>query len=57
MRVKVQSTYRPVESAPKLSQYFFSYHITVTNESESILQLKSRHWVIKDANGKVEEVR
>lgn len=34
-----------------------SYHVVVTNESNDVVQLRHRHWVIRDANGKKEEVR
>ena len=33
------------------------YHVTIHNESEETAQLVSRHWVITDANGQVEEVK
>ena len=35
----------------------FSYHVTISNESDRVVQLQSRHWVIRDSNGKTEEVR
>lgn len=57
VRVKIQSTYRPAESSPQHGQYFFSYQVVITNESDEVVQLRHRHWVIRDANGKVEEVR
>ncbi|KAG1671397.1 hypothetical protein FOA52_011894 [Chlamydomonas sp. UWO 241] len=57
VRVHVQSMYRVAESAPHLGQYFFSYKIAITNESDTVVQLRARHWLIRDANGKVEEVR
>ena len=38
------------------NQYVFSYTITIRNRSQSSCQLISRHWIIQDANRKVEEV-
>ena len=35
----------------------FAYTIRITNRGEHDAQLKRRHWVITDANGKVQEVR
>lgn len=39
------------------NRYVFSYTITLTNNSDSTVQLLSRHWVITDANNQVQEVR
>ena len=38
-------------------QWFFSYSIQITNVGDRQVQLMSRHWVITDANGHVEQVR
>jgi ApaG protein len=45
------------QSDPEADQYVFAYTITVRNTGESTAQLVSRHWVITDADGKVEEVK
>jgi len=37
-------------------RFVFSYTITIRNVSEKPFQLLSRHWIIQDANRKVEEV-
>jgi len=34
-----------------------SYHVSIFNESDKVVQLKTRHWVIRDSSGKTEEVR
>ncbi len=39
------------------NRYVFSYTITVTNNGESTVQLRSRHWIITDSNNQVQEVR
>jgi len=56
VRVKVCARYEPERSAPSLSQWFFLYTITITNESAEQVQLLSRRWLIIDATGKTEEV-
>ena len=57
IRIRIQSTYRPKESSPQLQQWFFSYKVSISNESEKIIQIRSRHWIITDADGKTEEVK
>jgi len=37
-------------------RYVFTYTITITNTSDTPIQLISRHWHITDGTGKVEEV-
>ena len=44
-------------SDPQKNHYAFSYTITVTNSGDCIVQLLSRHWIITDADGDVQEVR
>ena len=57
VRVQVQSQYAPERSDPTRSQWFFLYTITITNDGTETVQLLTRHWIITDGNGKVEEVR
>jgi len=57
IRVRVQSRYVPEQSSPSRGAWFFAYTVAITNEGEDVVQLVSRHWVITDANGEVEEVR
>ncbi|HRI06885.1 MAG TPA: Co2+/Mg2+ efflux protein ApaG [Nannocystaceae bacterium] len=57
VRVHVVSHYSEEHSRPREGHWFFTYTIEITNEGEDTVQLLSRHWVITDANGKVEEVR
>ena len=45
------------ESDPEQHRYFFAYKITIKNVGSSTAQLMSRHWIITDALGHVEEVR
>ncbi len=57
IRVSVASAYVPEQSSPKSRRYVFAYTITISNEGTATAQLRTRHWVITDGNGKVEEVR
>jgi len=57
VRVRVQSEFNPDRSDPSRSQWFFLYTINIANEGSDTVQLLTRHWIITDADGKVEEVR
>jgi len=57
VRVRVQARYDPGRSSPQQSQWFFLYTVQISNESPVTVQLLSRHWIITDATGRVEEVR
>lgn len=57
IRITVRPEYWPERSSPEASQFAFTYTVEIANEGSEVAQLKSRHWIITDANGKVEEVR
>jgi ApaG protein len=57
VRVRVVSQYSPERSQPSTSQWFFLYTVTIANEGADTVQLLSRHWIITDGMGHVEEVR
>src|SRR5262245_13958369 len=57
IRVQVQSQYRADQSSPRDDRYVFAYTITISNEGARTAQLRTRHWIITDARGVVEEVR
>jgi ApaG protein len=57
IKVSVSSQYVAHQSAPQSKRYVFAYTVRIDNDGERPAQLKSRHWVITDGNGKVEEVR
>lgn len=57
IRVRVQSHYLADQSSPRDDRYVFAYTITISNESDVAAQLKTRHWIITDGRGSVEEVR
>jgi ApaG protein len=57
IQVSVQSRYLPEQSSPAERRYVFAYTVRVENRGMTPAQLRSRHWVITDGNGEVEEVR
>jgi ApaG protein len=57
IRIEVETAYLDEQSDPKERRYVFSYTITIRNEGLVSARLLTRHWVITDANGKVQEVR
>lgn len=57
IHVRVQSHYLPDQSSPPDDRYVFAYTITISNEGALPAQLRTRHWIITDARGEIEEVR
>jgi ApaG protein len=57
VRVEVEARYDPGRSRPAEGHWFFVYTIRITNEGRETVQLLGRHWIISDADGKVEHVR
>lgn len=55
--VSVKTAYLEDQSSAEDNRYAFSYTITITNVGEVAAQLISRHWIITDANGDVNEVK
>ncbi len=57
IRVSVKSQYLADQSVPQSKRYVFAYTVTIANEGGEPAQLQTRHWIITDGNGKVEEVK
>lgn len=57
LEVSVESRYVPERSSPDDGAWFFAYTVTLHNVGSDTVQLISRHWIITDADGHVEEVR
>lgn len=57
IRIKVEPQYVEEQSSPDDSYFFWAYTIEIANQSDAVVQLKTRHWRITDAHGKTEEVR
>jgi ApaG protein len=57
IQVGVATQYLPDQSDAETGRFVFSYTITVRNTGTVPAQLISRHWVITDAEGQIQEVR
>jgi ApaG protein len=57
IRVTVEPSYLPDQSKPIDEVYGFGYTITIGNDGDEPAQLISRHWVITDEDGGVEQVK
>jgi ApaG protein len=55
--VQVETNYMESQSQPEEQRFVFSYTVTIRNEGRVSARLMNRHWIITDANGKVQEVR
>lgn len=55
--IEVATDYVGDQSEPEVGRYVFAYTITISNKGNVPAKLLSRHWLITDANGKVQEVR
>jgi ApaG protein len=55
--VSAESIFVRDQSAPDDDKYVFAYTITINNAGSVTAQLRSRHWIITDGQGKVQEVR
>lgn len=55
--VSVFTRYLPEQSQPQQNRFAFAYDVTIVNNGELPAQLLSRHWLITDGNGQVQEVR
>jgi ApaG protein len=54
--INVATDYVDDQSDPDIGRYVFAYTITIANQGSMAARLLSRHWVITDGNGKVQEV-
>jgi len=57
LEIQIATQFLDEESAPEDDRYVFAYTIRIRNLGRLPAQLVARHWVITDANGRVEEVR
>lgn len=55
--VSVETLYVESESDPDRNRFVFSYTVTIRNMGQTPARLLTRHWVIRDANGRVQEVQ
>jgi ApaG protein len=57
IRVEVLSQHSAENSKPAQDEWVFQYTVRITNLGAETVQLLTRHWIITDASGHVEEVR
>lgn len=57
LNVAVRTRYVEEQSSPSDARYVFAYTITITNTGDVTSQVISRHWIITDADARVEEVK
>ncbi|HXF87426.1 MAG TPA: Co2+/Mg2+ efflux protein ApaG [Xanthobacteraceae bacterium] len=57
IEVTVTPRFLPERSSPDNGYYFWAYTIAITNRGDETVQLKTRHWKITDALGRLQEVR
>ena len=55
--VTVRSQYIPEKSSATARQFAYAYTVNIANRGTITAQLESRHWIITDAEGDVQEVR
>lgn len=57
IKVAAQAFYLEEQSDPAQNRYVFAYTVLIQNQGNVAARLLSRHWIITDADGKIEEVR
>jgi ApaG protein len=56
IRIATAAFYLAEQSSPEQGHYTFSYTISIHNGGDQLVQLLTRHWLISDADGRVQEV-
>ena len=57
IEVEVETSYLDEQSEPAEHRFVFAYTVTLHNAGQVPAKLLTRHWIIPDANGRVQEVR
>ena len=57
VEVTVTPRYLADRSSPSNGYFFWAYTIDITNLGQETVQLKTRHWRITDALGRLQEVK
>ncbi len=55
--ITVRTKFIPERSSAQSGQYAFAYTVNIANQGSISAQLKSRHWIIADTDGVVQEVQ
>jgi ApaG protein len=56
VKIQVSSRFLEERSNPQTNRFIFAYTVTITNTEALPVQLISRKWIIKDADGDIETV-
>ena len=56
IEVNIKTHYIEEQSSPEQERFVFSYNVTLYNAGSVAAKLMTRHWIITDANGNVQEV-
>lgn len=56
MHIDIKTEYLSKQSNPEQHSFIFAYHVRITNIGQIASQIISRYWIIKNANGIVEEI-
>jgi len=57
IRITVRPNYLDDQSSPDENHFVWAYHVRIENQGPVTVQLKSRHWKITDAMGRLQEVQ
>jgi len=57
IQVDVTSHFLPSHSSPRDGRWVYGYCVTISNVDSKPATLRSRHWIISNADGIVSEVR
>ncbi len=57
IQVDVEPSFMADRSDPARNRYFWAYTVTIENRGQRTMKLVSRHWIITDGQGRLEEVR
>ena len=57
IEISVHCDYLPEQSQPDARRFAFAYTVFIENRGREAARLLSRHWIIADADGRVQEVR
>jgi ApaG protein len=57
IRVTVRPQYLADQSDPSQAQFVWAYHVRLENTGTETVQLRARHWKIRDGNGRLQEVK
>lgn len=57
IRIVARCCYLPAQSMPSVQRYAFTYTVRIRNEGKRVVQLMSRHWIITECTGQIDEVK